>query len=139
MYAKITIIGRPNVGKSSIFNMMTGHKIAVVADEAGTTRDVSEFEYTDEKNKLTYILSDSGGLDFGSQDDEVAVDIITRTEKAIIESDLLIWGIEYDRFTELDSKIFAILRKHEIHNYIILANKADNQTQIMESWSQAGK
>jgi len=59
MLAKITIIGRPNVGKSSFFNMYTGHKIAIVADEAGTTRDVSEYEYTDEDNNLTYIMSDS--------------------------------------------------------------------------------
>jgi GTP-binding protein len=75
MLAKITIIGRPNVGKSSLFNMMTGHKIAIVADEAGTTRDISEFEYTDDRNDLTYILADSGGLDYSSEDDEVAVDI----------------------------------------------------------------
>ena len=47
MLGKVTIIGRPNVGKSSFFNMYTGHKIAIVADEAGTTRDISEYEYND--------------------------------------------------------------------------------------------
>jgi len=139
LLAKITIIGRPNVGKSSIFNMFTGHKIAIVADEAGTTRDISEFEYTDEKNDLTYIFADSGGLDYSSPDDEVAVDITERTERSIIDSDLLIWTIEYDRFTELDEKIYRVIQKHDVKNFIILANKADNETQIMESWSQAGK
>jgi GTP-binding protein len=60
MLAKVVIIGRPNVGKSSFFNMYTGHKIAIVDDVAGTTRDVSEFEYTDEYNDLSYVLADSG-------------------------------------------------------------------------------
>lgn len=117
--------------------MMTGHKIAIVADEAGTTRDISEFEYTDEKHDLTYILADSGGLDFGSQDDAVADDIIERTERAIAESDLLVWAIEYDRFTDLDDKIYKILIQNNSAPYVILANKADNETQVMESYSQA--
>jgi len=64
MLAKVTIIGRPNVWKSSFFNMYTGHKIAIVADEEGTTRDISEYEYKDEENGLTYIVSDSGWLDY---------------------------------------------------------------------------
>jgi len=139
MLAKITIIGRPNVGKSSLFNMFTGHKIAIVADEAWTTRDISEFEYTDEKNDLTYILADSGWLDYSSEDDVVAVDITERTERSIIDSDLLVWTIEYDRFTALDEKIYRVIQKHDVKNFIILANKADNETQVMESWSQAGK
>jgi GTP-binding protein len=139
MLAKITIIGRPNVGKSSLFNMMTGHKIAIIADEAGTTRDISEFEYTDDKNDLTYILADSGGLDYSSEDDEIAVDITERAERSIVESDLLIWVIEYDRFTDLDESIYRVLRTHQVSNYIILANKSDNENQVMESYSLAGR
>jgi len=119
--------------------MMTGHKIAIVADEAGTTRDISEFEYTDEKNDLTYIIADSGGLDYSSANDEIAVDITERTERSIVESDLLIWVVEYDRFTELDESIYRIIQKHKVVNYIVLANKADNETQVMESYSMAGK
>jgi len=139
MLAKITIVGRPNVGKSSVFNMFTGHKIAIVADEAGTTRDISEFEYTDDRNDLTYILSDSGWLDYGSADDEVAKDIVSRTELAIVESDLLIWIIEYDRFTDQDEHIYRILRKNKSQNFILLANKADNENQVMEAYSLAWK
>jgi predicted GTPase len=60
MLARVTVIGRPNVGKSSFFNMFCGHKIAIVDDTAGTTRDISEYEYYDEKNDFHYIMADSG-------------------------------------------------------------------------------
>jgi len=39
--------------------MFIGHKIAIVADEAGTTRDISEYEYTDDFHDITYIVADS--------------------------------------------------------------------------------
>ena len=138
MLGKVTIIGRPNVGKSSFFNMYTGHKIAIVADEAGTTRDISEYEYNDEENDLSYILSDSGGLDIGSKTDEIASDIVKRTRDAILESDLLIFLIEYDRITELDEQILKIIREQGVKNVILVANKADNETKVMESYTQAG-
>ena len=139
MLAKVIVIWRPNVGKSSFFNMYTGHKIAIVDDVAGTTRDISEYEYTDEANDLSYILADSGGLDFGSKEDEVAEDIIQRTENSITEADFLIWLIEYDKFTDQDMQILKILKKNNVSNYIVVANKADNENQEMEAWSLAGK
>ncbi len=139
MLAKVVVIGRPNVGKSSFFNMYIGHKIAIVADEAGTTRDISEYEYDDEHNDLSYILADSGGLDFGSKEDLVADDIIERTQTAILDADLLIWLIEYNSFTELDLKIQQTLQKNGVKNFIIAANKADNEMQVMEAWSLAWK
>lgn len=137
MLGKVTIIGRPNVGKSSFFNMYTGHKIAIVADEEGTTRDISEYEYRDEENELTYIVSDSGWLDFSSKTDEIAIDIAERTKKAIIESDLLIWLIEYDRVTSLDEQVLKTLRENKIKDVIIVANKADNESKKMEAYSLA--
>ena len=139
MLAKVVVIGRPNVGKSSFFNMYVGHKIAIVADEAGTTRDISEFEYTDEGNDLSYILADSGWLDFWSKEDEVADDIIERTDQAITEADLLIWLVEYDRFTDLDARILQTLQKWGVKNFLLVANKADNEGQVMEAYSLAGK
>lgn len=139
MLAKVTVIWRPNVGKSSVFNMFTGHKIAIVADEAGTTRDISEYEFYDEDNDLSYILADSGGLDFSSDDDEVAQDIIDRTKKSLEDSDLIIWMLEYDRFTELDESIYKTLKKGKVENFIVVANKADNESKVMESYSLAWK
>lgn len=138
MLWKITIIWRPNVWKSSFFNMYTGHKIAIVDDVAWTTRDISEFEYNDNEHDLTYILADSGWLDFGSKEDLIADDIIARTDKSIEDSDLLIWIIEYDRFTDLDEKILKLLKKKNFNNYLLIANKSDNETKKMEAYSLAG-
>ena len=137
MLWKVTIIWRPNVWKSSFFNMYTWHKIAIVHDEEGTTRDISEFEYRDAENDLTYILSDSGGLDLKEKTNEITKDIAERTEKSIKDSDLLIWLIEYDRITELDEEVLSILRKMNVKNYIIVANKADNENKRMEAYSNA--
>ena len=136
MLWKVTIIWRPNVWKSSFFNMYTWHKIAIVHDEEGTTRDISEFEYRDSENDLTYILSDSGGLDLKEKTNEITKDIAERTEKSIKDSDLLIWLIEYDRITELDEEVLNILRKMNVKNYIVVANKADNENKRMEAYSK---
>ena len=137
MLAKITIVWRPNVWKSSFFNMYVWHKIAIVADEAGTTRDISEYEFKDVDNDLTYIISDSGWLDVSSKTDDISIDIVKRTEKSIIDSDLLIWLIEYDRITQLDEEILKILRENNIKDVIVVANKADNEQKVMESYSNA--
>ncbi|NVP17269.1 ribosome biogenesis GTPase Der [Candidatus Gracilibacteria bacterium] len=138
MLGKVTIIGRPNVGKSSFFNMYTGHKIAIVDDESGTTRDISEFEYRDFENDLTYILSDSGGLDLLDKNDEISRDIADRTKKSIENSDLLIWLVEYDRITELDEQVLKIIRELKVKDFILVANKADNEQKKMEAYSIAG-
>lgn len=138
MLAKVTIIGRPNVGKSSFFNIYTGHKIAIVADQEGTTRDISEYEFKDEDNGLTYILSDSGWLDFSSKTDDISLDIADRTRKAIETSDLLIWLIEYDRTTDLDEQVLKQLRELGAKDVILVANKADNEAKKLEAYSQAG-
>jgi len=82
-------------------------------------------------------LSDSGGLDLKEKTNEITKDIAERTEKSIKDSDLLIWLIEYDRFTELDEEVLSILRKMNVKNYIIVANKADNENKRMEAYSNA--
>lgn len=137
MLGNVTIIGRPNVWKSSFFNMYTGHKIAIVHDESGTTRDISEFEYRDAENDLVYILSDSGWLDLMDKNDEISKDIADRTKKAIKDSDLLIWLIEYDRITELDEQVLKIIRELKVKDFIIVANKADNPAKKLEAYSLA--
>lgn len=59
MLPRITIIGRPNVGKSSLFNALSGHRIAIVSDIENTTRDIIEYKMNDEVRDISYILADS--------------------------------------------------------------------------------
>jgi small GTP-binding protein len=62
MLPHVTIVGRPNVWKSSIFNALAGHRIAIVSDIENTTRDIIEYHIDDEENGISYVLSDSGGI-----------------------------------------------------------------------------
>lgn len=59
MLPRITIIGRPNVGKSSLFNALSGHRIAIVSDIENTTRDIIEYKMNDAERDISYILADS--------------------------------------------------------------------------------
>ncbi len=132
MLWKVTIIWRPNVWKSSFFNMFVWHKIAIVDDTSWTTRDISEYEYTDRDNNLTYIIADSGWLDFSAKDDEIATDIITRTRESLEDSDILVWLLEYDKFTSVDEDILKMIRQSKKNiPVIVVANKADNEDMEM--------
>ncbi|MDR1988125.1 MAG: hypothetical protein LBQ24_05285 [Candidatus Peribacteria bacterium] len=60
-----------------------------------------------------------------------------RTKEAIEKSDLLIWLVEYDKFTQLDEKVLKILREIKVKDFIVVANKADNESKKAESYSLA--
>jgi GTPase len=132
MIPRVTIVGRPNVGKSSIFNALAGHRIAIVSDIENTTRDIIEYEIFDHEREMRYILSDSGGLVLGD-DESIFSDVRERVDAAIGRSDVILLVLEYDRTTELDDVIIRKLRKSG-KSVIIIANKADNQARILESY-----
>jgi GTPase len=88
--AKVAIVGRPNVGKSSLFNRLVGRREAIVADEPGVTRDVKEAEVlTDQGRRFT--LLDTGGLWSG---DRWQTDIQARVAKALEDVDLVLFCVE---------------------------------------------
>ena len=128
MIGRVVVVGRPNVGKSSLFNAITWHKIAIVSDIENTTRDIIEFQVNDITNSLSYIIADSGWLNQGSND-EVLEDVRKRVEDSIEKADLIIFVLESDKVTNLDIEIAKMLRKSG-KSIILVGNKADNQAKI---------
>jgi GTPase len=132
MLPRITIIGRPNVGKSSIFNAMSGHRIAIVSDIENTTRDIIEYHIDDEENAISYIMADSGGM-VQADDETLLADVRARADEAIAYSDLILFVVEYDRMTEFDDFIVKRLRRAN-KPILIIANKADNPKRVLEAF-----
>jgi len=100
------------VGKSSLFNSLAKHKIAIVSDIENTTRDILEYQVNDEENNISYIIADSGGITSGTKD-EILQDIRSRVDASIDKSNLILFVLEADKITDLDLEIVKKIRKLE--------------------------
>ncbi len=119
----VAIIGRPNVGKSSLLNAIAGHRISIVEPTAGVTRD--RISTIVECNEKFFELVDTGG--YGIVDaDELSEHIENQIAKAMATADLVLFMVDIrDGVTVLDKKIANMLRKQNL-NVIGVANKADS-------------
>jgi GTP-binding protein len=119
----VAIIGRPNVGKSSLFNALAGEMISIVEPTAGVTRDrVSTFVGREDKY---FELIDTGG--YGVVDsDHLSEHIEQQIRQAIESANLVLFMVDIrDGVVPLDEKIARLLRKNEL-DVIGVANKADS-------------
>ena len=125
MFTSIAIIGRPNVGKSSLFNKLTRSRDAIVSDFPGLTKD-RNYGYFESKNKKT-LLIDTGGI---SESDEDLKDVISaQAWIAVQESSLVIFLIDgSEELTKVDQDIFENLRKFD-KEFLTVLNKIDKKTQ----------
>ena len=116
----IAIVGRPNVGKSTIFNILTGSKSAIVADYSGLTRDR---KYGNLKNSHITLI-DTGGLN--EESDDMSHAIREQTDLAIQEADFLLFVVDaIDGLLPTDKELAQSLRKQN-KPIILLINKTDN-------------
>jgi GTP-binding protein len=127
---KVAIVGRPNVGKSSIFNRIIRRRLAIVHDEPGVTRDRLYGDVEWENRKFT--LVDTGGLDLTS--DERMTELVRKQiQAAIEESAVLIFVVDaVDGVTPHDRMIADMLRQID-KPVVLVANKADNTRRGYES------
>ncbi|MDO5571966.1 MAG: ribosome biogenesis GTPase Der [Bacteroidales bacterium] len=119
----VAIVGRPNVGKSTLFNRLTETRAAIVNDIAGTTRDRQYGKV--EWGKKEFSLIDTGGWVVNS-DDIFEEEINKQVSVAMEEADVILFVVDIvNGTTDLDDQVAAILRK-STKPVIVVANKADN-------------
>ena len=119
----VAIVGRPNVGKSTLFNRLTGTRQAIVSDEAGTTRDRQYGKC--EWGRREFSIVDTGGWVVKS-DDIFEGEIRKQVTLATEEADVILFVVDIKNgITDLDAEVAGILRRTKVP-VILCANKTDN-------------
>ena len=130
MKQTVAIVGRPNVGKSTLFNKLVGDRLSIVKDEPGVTRDrlYREMEWLGNK----FLLVDTGGLEPRTQDFMMSK-IKKQAQVAIDEADVIIFLVDGKAgITGLDEDVATILRKQD-KKVIVAVNKIDNYMKEQEN------
>src|SRR5215472_1053580 len=120
----VAIVGRPNVGKSALFNRLAGRKIAIVHDQPGITRD--RLSATCTRSERPFTLWDTGGI-VGAGESELTQEVQHVAENALRESDLLLFVVDgKEGLSPVDGDLARMLRRS--HKPVVLViNKIDNE------------
>ncbi|MBR2352835.1 MAG: ribosome biogenesis GTPase Der [Alistipes sp.] len=130
MMSLVAIVGRPNVGKSTLFNRLVGNRQAIVDATAGTTRD-RHYGKTD-WNGREFSIIDTGGFSVNS-DDVFEDEIRRQVMLAIEEADVILFMVEVGTgITDLDMMMAEVLRRAKKRT-ILVCNKVDNYELIYSS------
>ena len=132
----IAIVGRPNVGKSTLFNRIAGSRIAIVSDTPGTTRDRVSVDA--DWFGRRFMLIDTGGIeDQPSAEIQLWEEVRIQTERAIESADAVIMLVDSSEgLTASDYDAAELLRRAD-KPYALAANKTDNTTRMAELYAFA--
>lgn len=118
----VAIVGRPNVGKSTIFNRIIGERLAIVENQPGITRD--RLFGTADWNGKQFNIVDTGGIEISK--DEIVSSIRAQAELAIAEADVIVFLTDITAgITPADSQVAEMLYRSK-KPVILAVNKADN-------------
>ena len=130
----VAIVGRPNVGKSTLVNRIIGRREAVVEDIPGVTRD--RVRYDAEWNGIPFAVVDTGGWERDPQG--LSVQVSAQAEAALTQSDVIVFVVDTTvGVTNEDEFIIKVLRKAQVP-IILVANKVDDERAELEAaqlWS----
>ena len=126
----VAIVGRPNVGKSTLFNKLVGDRLSIVKDEPGVTRDrlYREMEWSGKE----FIVVDTGGLEPRTEDFMMSK-IKQQAQVAIDEADVIIFLVDgKSGITGIDEDVATVLRKKD-KKVVVAVNKIDNYMKDQEN------
>src|SRR5438094_1810217 len=120
----VAIVGRPNVGKSALFNRLVRRKIAIVHDQPGITRD--RLSATCTRGERPFILWDTGGI-FGVGESELTQQVRHAAENALRQSELLLFVVDgKEGLSPVDAELARMLRKSQ-KPVVLVINKIDTE------------
>ncbi len=126
----VAIVGRPNVGKSTLMNRIIGRREAIVEERPGVTRDRKEVEafWLDR----TFTLIDTGGWLTGG--DSLDEKVSRQSEQAMFNADVVLFVVDSTvGITEEDAQVATLLRKR-VESVIVVANKVDDRSHEAAAW-----
>ena len=126
----VAIVGRPNVGKSTLFNRIAGGRVAIVEDKPGVTRDriYKDAEWLGQE----FTVVDTGGIEFKNIPDTIADQIYYQAKLAIEESDVILFVVDArEGLSPTDQEVAKVLRKTS-RPVILVANKVEDFSGVMD-------
>ena len=128
----VAIVGRPNVGKSTLVNRILGRREAIVEERPGVTRDRNELDA--EWLGREFTLIDTGGWMDDADGDELDAKVSRQSEKAIEEADVVLFVVDASVGATADDQLVADIVRRIDRPTFLIANKVDNETQQHLIW-----
>ena len=120
---KVAIVGRPNVGKSALFNRLAGRNIAIVHDQPGITRDRLAAPST--RGRRPFLIWDTGGIG-GAGEKELGAEVRSAADAAMRESDLILFVVDAQHgLAPIDEELARMLRRSQ-RPVVLVVNKIDD-------------
>ncbi|MCA1644741.1 MAG: ribosome biogenesis GTPase Der [Chloroflexi bacterium] len=130
----VALVGRPNVGKSTLFNRLIGEHRAVVHDKPGTTRDrlYGRAEWRDRE----FTVIDTGGIGLDTGEGDLLADVRLQAEEAMRQADIIVWVVDAATgLTAADHEVAEQLRPSK-KPVLLSANKAENQRRQQDATAE---
>lgn len=127
MSFSIAIIGRPNVGKSTIFNKLVGRQMAIVHDMPGVTRDRKEAK--GRLGPLDFKVIDTAGLEYEITEQQLESRMVKQTDLATDDADLILLVVDGKTGITADDKYFASWTRRKNKPTVLVVNKCEGQTE----------